>query len=454
MKNYTLLKLFAGFLLLAISCLSAEGQWKNQVGPKVTINFTELPVGLEVAERYVDKGVLLSSQQGRLISQEYLSSGRTMGLCASVSRNFLGVWLPYCADTYIGFVLPSQKMVRTFARNIEIRLSGDAGVFAYWYDDKGNIKTQKASPRSNNEMGFSIPDKTEGVLLIDENKDCDACMILTTSVSFDPLVSIDAICEEPTTDAGFSWRRLANESYSQTLYDRLDEYRNPKPNPTRPILFQYLKAGKETYYDEFAIIVKLPKDDQDFAQKIFADMRRKLDEVGLGQPATNFQNIGSFSYFEPAKIAKRPDKLPIVGDMFRVDINPGLGITGIDDGDVMMTELMESPRHSYFRYSTLTNTLSYGPHPNNGSREYGYFKTLDGLTKFYVRGVDQFRVKMFVGLGGKSSQDEFWMNFIEGIGNRIKFYKGEVIYPATKTVNESLKTVPNCHVAPKSGYGT
>ena len=346
-------------------------------------------------------------------------------------------------------------MVRTYARNIEIRMSGDSGEAAYWYDDQGNIKTQKASLRSDNKVGFSIPDKTEGILIIDEDmgkgEGCEACMIITTSVSFEPVPSTDPLCGEAATDAELSWHRLVNEAYSPELYNRLDEFR--KPGNRLKIQFQHLRAGQETYYDEFAIIVKLPDGRQDFASETFAAMRRKLDTVGLGEAAKEFMGIGTFRYFEPKRIEARSDKLPVVGDIFQVDIRPGLHLTGIDDGDVMMTELLEGPRNSRFRYSTLNNDLAggSGSHPNNGSREYGYFTTLDGWTKFYVRGVDQFKYPIYAN-SGRPHQDKFWLSFLEGIGNRVKFYNGEIIYPVKKTVNGTLTTTPKCHVPPQKGY--
>ncbi len=137
---------------------------------------------------------------------------------------------------------------------------------------------------------------------------------------------------------------------------------------------------------------------------------------------------------------------------------PSKSITSIalpENGDVMMTELVESPLHSRFRYSTLSNFLRGGNwrHPNNGSREYGYFKTWDGWTKFYVRGIDQFRKLPFATRIGRPRQDKFWLSFLEGIGNRVKFYNGKIRYPATKTIDGTLDDVPKCHVPPKNGYG-
>ena len=93
MKNHRLFKLLTGFILLAVICFSAEGQSENQSSAKVTINFTELPINADATERYVDKGVLLSSQLGKLIGQQYVSTGETMGLCARTSSQFMGVWL-------------------------------------------------------------------------------------------------------------------------------------------------------------------------------------------------------------------------------------------------------------------------------------------------------------------------------------------------------------------------
>jgi len=291
-------------------------------------------------------------------------------------------------------------------------------------------------------------------LLTSTDSDCGPCNFTVTSVSYLLSQSSDLICNRPVTDAGASWQRLANENYPQAVYDRLDEFRKPKQTPK--IGLQYLK-DQETFYDEFAIIVKLPEGEPDLVQEIFADMRRKLDTVGLGAAAATFESIGSFTYFEPKLIASRPEKLPIVGDIFQVDINPGFHLTrpGADDGDVMITDLTEYLGNSHFRYSTLTNELpgGHGSHPNNGSREYGYSQTLDGWTKFYVRGVDQFEWKRVGKFFGKEAQDKFWVAFLNGIGNRVKFHNGEVIYPALKTVDETLKTPPKCHVPPKSGYG-
>lgn len=356
------------------------------------------------------------------------------------------------ADVYIGFVSPKEKMVSNFAKDIKIKILAVGGVTAFWRDSEGDIKNIQAVVGTNNELIVSIPDETEGVALYSTDDDCVICNFSVTNISFKLSQGKDLICSDPITDAGYSWKRLANENYSKTLYDRLDEFR--KPNQPLKIRFQYLKPGRETYYDEFAIIVKFP-DDKDYSEQIFADMRRKLDTVGLGPAAARFKEIGSFTYFEPTKVSNRPDGLPTVGDIFQIDINAGFKLTGIDDGDVMMTELMESPGHSRFRYSTLTNDLpkGSGSHPNNGTREYGYFKTLDGQVKFYTRGLDQFRERLAT-VPGRKAQDEFWLKFLEGIGNRVKFYNGKIIYSPKKTVDEFLtNTTPKCHLAPQNGYG-
>lgn len=459
MKKQKPFTLFAGLILLAASCVSADGQSENQAGSKVTINFTELPIDADAAERYVDKGVLLSSRQGKLIGQQYVNTGETMGLCARTSSQFQGVWLPGCADTYIGFVSPSQKMVRTYATNIEIRMWGNGGDVAYWYDDKGNVKTQKASVRSDHKVGFSIPDKTEGVLIIDEDmaqgKGCELCNIVTTSVSFEPLRLDNSPCSEPTRDAAYSHRRLLDESYSPEIYARLEEYRT-KLTKTLPIRLQNLLRVRTTYIDEFAIVVQLPGDVHTMAQEIFRDMRRRLDKVGVGPDAVDFTDLGEFSYFEPDKIKSRPDQLPTVGDIFQVDI----ALT--DNGDVMMTALSESPAASWFRYSTLNNGLHRWSamqksgnlrHPNNGSREYGYLTTLDGRTKFYVRGVDQFDVPAAGGVG-KRIQKNFWLSLLRGIGRRVEENQGKIIYEAEQTIDDVIPVLPSCHVPIKLGYDT
>lgn len=441
------------FLTLVLGLLTINLIFAAQVGAQTTINFTEFPVFTKAGEKYVNKGVLFSSRDGSpMITKDNVITGK-IGLCAEGRRTIdAGIsefQANFCEDVYVGFVSPEQKMVSNFAQNINIKFLAVGAVTAFWIDEEGVVQNVQASLSDGNELAVSIPGKTEGVFLVSTDSDCAICNFMITSVSFVLSKNTDPICDQPITDAGYSFRRLINEDYPQEIYQRLEEFR--KPNQGLGIRLQYLKPGQKTYYDEFAIIVKLPEGERDFAQDIFTDMRRKLDTVGLGKPASDFTNIGEFTYFEPNKVANRANRLPTVGDIFQVDI------WGPDNGDVMMTELKESPGRSRFRYSTLTNNLpkGSGSHPNNGSREYGYSKTLDGWTKFYVRGIDQYRTPRLPGAEtiGIVKQNEFWLSFLEGIGNRVKFYNGGVIFPAEKTIDKTLMGLPKCHMPPQKGYG-
>lgn len=424
-----------------------------QIHGQTNISFNEFLPDTKATESYADKGVLFSSFYGTpMIKKENLITQRNM-LCAFNQRRALGMSVNFCEDLQIYFVNPKRKMVKNFASNIRIYLSSTISVTAYWRDVSGDIHKTESSFDPTNGLTIFVPAETDCIFLQSTNPDSMG-YFLVTGLTFTLSQSDDVICGRPVTDASFSFHRLINEDYPQEIYARLDEYRK-RAKPLE-IGLQYLKPDKITYIDEFAIIVKFPvNDERNIPQQIFKAMRRKLDTVGIGEAAKTFRDIGEFSFFESSRVNNRPDGIPIVGDIYHINI------FGPDDGDVMITDLFERPGASYFRYSTLNNGLSEipgsrlegsGSHPNNGSREYGYYHSINGWIKFYVRGIDQFYVSEASSYGSMK-QTQFWLSFLEGIGNLTNSYGGQVVYPATKTFEKALIELPKCHVPPRNGYG-
>lgn len=437
----------------------------------VTLNkYRTLP---NATELFLNEGLLISSFEGTPIITKDNVVTQKFGICSNAKREVttFGVTVlgNVCADVYLGFVSSRQKMIIKFAKNIKIIVIGLGGVKATWFDEGLNQKSELAKVKSDGTMEFLIPDKTEGVLLFSENQNCGLCNFMVTELSYDLISSpydiSDSICgSEYDTDASISHRKLINEDYSSEVYKKLDSFA-VKGSKELPVLIQNLtpkkitRDPKTTYIDEFAIVVKLPNDEGELIKEIFKSMRTRLDTVGIGKAAETFKSIGTFSYLEPDLIKTREKKLPTVTDIFQVDIMPS-DLRGIDNGDVMMTELVEYlPTAASFRYTTLTNNLKTPRiegnkrHPNNGSRKYGFFTTLNGWTKFYVRGIDQFDFEVPLIKGwGLLKQEEFWLSFLEGIGERVKANGGSIVFPATKTIDEKITQIPKCYKPPKAGY--
>lgn len=430
-------RIFAVFAVSLIFNLAAIAQTE----PETTVTFREFSVPTEVGQKYADKGLLFSSDDGvPLISDT--------GLCAYGARETLpglGIYKNLCLSIHIGFVSPKEKMVSNFAKNIKLTLAISGLVTAFWLDREGNLqKAQSVAAKEGHSI--SIPGETDGIFLMPTDPECTICDFTVRSMSFTLSKNNQPICGEPVTDADFSFARLIREDYSEEVYKRLEEYR--KSNKILDFHLQYLKETT-TYYDEFATIVRLPTDKRDLAKTIFADMRRKLDTVGIGKAAGTFNYIAEFKYFDEKRVKQNPGGLPTVGDIFLINI------FGPNDGNVMMTDLTEYPSAAHFRYSTLRDNRpkGSGAHPNNGSREYGYSNSLDGNTKFYVRGIDQY-FPQGGRLLGMSIQEKFWVSFLTGIADRVKAEGGRIIFPAKKTINESIIGVPKkCHTLPRKGYG-
>lgn len=440
----------ASLLLLLLLCGFHFGEAQGQ--PK-SIVFSEQKTLEDARTKYLLDGVMFSSQIGTPTVIRDPFNREQFQLCAVNQRDtgILGIKGTACEDVFISFIKVTDKAeprVKRYVKDIVIKVQAFGGVIAFWRDKEGTVHKQVQFPTLPlGEAVFNIAGETTGVELESENLECTACNFSVLGLSFFDTKGADALCS-PTTDAGLSHYRLLNEDYPQSVYDILDSYRVGR-NTILPLRFQPLDQSKPTYIDEFAIFVRMPTDKSLTAQDIFKDMRRRLDSVGIGMANWKFTNIGEFSYFDLKKILARPDKQPGVGDIFQVNI------FGPENGDVMMTDLKESPDNSYFRYSTLNNNLPKGnaAHPNNGSREYGYESALDGTVKFYVRGVDQFRLGLNAYVGGGNLQERFWTRFLEGIGARVEEAGGKVVLKTAKSVDDKINTLPPCYKSQRRGYG-
>lgn len=249
-----------------------------------------------------------------------------------------------------------------------------------------------------------------------------------------------------------SYKRLLNEGYSNDVYESLKHYNQGQPADEQVKLQSLNPKNRVTQFDEFTTTVMMPEKGLTPPQ-VFSDMRRRLDTAGTGEGLEDFKGWNTFSYYDPAAINSRADKLPRIGDIFEVNIR------GLDDGDVMMTGLVEGANESYLRYSTLTNNLpgGHGRHLLNGSREYGYTTNGDGSVTFYSRGVDQWNAG-YRGISKPSNffQERSWLSFLRSIEDRVKAKGGHVIpgKNASKTLSEDMSALPNCYKAPRSGYSS
>lgn len=109
-------------------------------------------------------------------------------------------------------------------------------------------------------------------------------------------------------------------------------------------------------------------------------------------------NINSFldqdvAHFEPYEPKYDPTSLrdqqcweseTSEGAVFSIDMKMAFGAVNIDDGSVVCS--LSEPRRWIF--STL-HTPKDGDHPVSGNREFGFYRTVEGWTMFYVRGADR-----------------------------------------------------------------
>ncbi|MEO0769351.1 MAG: hypothetical protein AAFY72_07940 [Cyanobacteria bacterium J06649_4] len=224
----------------------------------------------------------------------------------------------------------------------------------------------------------------------------------------------------------------------------------------------------DIFYDDFQTTVRMPEGLS--PQDIFQDMRRGLDTVGRGTPCNDFRSTATFEHWRSvdgsngygqtagSEICNAPSEgqfsnSPVagLGDIYSINIK------GPDNGNVIVAEIHESNEASRIRYATLDAGHGRGRrnnHPNRGSREYGFEANPDGSTTFYSRGVDQWRnpiAQAGNSIFSPTPQQQFWLDFLDGIGERVKLAGGSVISEAdfSEFVGQGL---PNCFKS--GGYPT
>ena len=269
-----------------------------------------------------------------------------------------------------------------------------------------------------------------------------------------------------------SHKRLLDQNYSEVVRQSLAK------NEVQP---QGLIAGdlETIYYDEFKIIVEMPSSLS--PEQIFRDMRRGLDATGRGNGCMKFRKLANFKLWRRANGEKgygitaedsicnnydhkEFNEIANLGDIYSIDI------FGLDNGNVIVSDLYQSPNQSYFRYTTLY-AKSFNPfnerrghHPNRGAREYGFKRYSDGSIVFYVRGADQwegliaeggnylpFILALFENLFREgehelvTAQQKFWLSFLRGIGERVEKMGGSVLQEA-RLIEYEEDGLPECFI--------
>ena len=167
--------------------------------------------------------------------------------------------------------------------------------------------------------------------------------------------------------------------------------------------FQPLAAGSGNYiFDEYSVIIsKMPSgvSPSDFLLEFAKDLNATVKNG-------TFNNTNTFT--------KRTKTAPKIGDIY--DIN----IFGPDNGSIVLVALSPgfgvSSRDSWFDIQTV-DCDKYGPHPENGAREFG-FENVSGGVKFYTRGVSR-PGSDAVRAVGASLQVTGWTSMMQGISDSI-----------------------------------
>jgi hypothetical protein len=447
--------LTCSFSLIILSTLSVFGQ------QQIDLDLKSVQTGTNATKLFSSQGVLISAPKGEVIVGRDLDG--STNLCAKVvyemSAPFGPVAVNRCEDFNITLVNPTRPTLPNFVSNLKISI---AAVGRVKITTLGRTRTPATTvyatvPGSNIVALIKYPVSEIRVALDRGCGDCELCSLTLAGLStlkpvpgeteqtIHQIEDVPAATCAASTTKSQSHNRLSNEDYPQEVYRAIDKYRGGSGDPSI-LHLQSLDPCGETFMDEFITAVRMaarlkPAD-------IFKDMRRGLDTVGNSDSAERFKGLGTFSYFDKKAVNARPGGLPGIGDILQVDIE------GPDNGDVMITGLFESPINSYFRYSTLTNGLpgGGGTHPNNGSREYGFETLSNGDVRFYVRGVDQF-VSGVGGFIGEGEQTAFWINFLQGVADRVEEAGGKIITPPAKTDNVKYNGLPPCYKPSRLNYG-
>jgi hypothetical protein len=116
----------------------------------------------------------------------------------------------------------------------------------------------------------------------------------------------------------------------------------------------------------------------------------------------------------------RTSGVPVVGGIVDIDIQ------GPDNGSVIVGEIGAT----YFIFQTI-DSGTYGSHPENGSREFGFERNGNQIT-FYTRGVSR-SGNFLVGWVGAGAQQKGWTALLRGIPvkstSRIAASLAETVVP-------------------------
>jgi hypothetical protein len=149
-------------------------------------------------------------------------------------------------------------------------------------------------------------------------------------------------------------------------------------------------------YDEYSILVDaMPADTtpESFLVEMATDLNGTVNDRG-------FNVINKF-------VRKQVGK-PTVGEVIHIDI------LGPDNGSVILAEL----KSDYFIFMTV-ETEQDGTHPEYGSREFGFEKLADGVTRFYTRGCSR-TANALMSLAGAAPQTTGWTRLARGLSDTLQ----------------------------------
>jgi Subtilase family/Domain of unknown function (DUF4114) len=154
-------------------------------------------------------------------------------------------------------------------------------------------------------------------------------------------------------------------------------------------------------YDEYSIVIdKMPPKitPESFLFKILKDINGTIN-------SKVFDEINKFT-------RKNSSGSPHIGDIYDIDI------WGPIDGSVMLTQLTSSS----FTFSTIKTSIV--PHPESGSREFGFERNKDGSVTFYTRGASK---PSIIGADwiGAPLQKKSWTNLMIGIKDEVNRQGGQ-----------------------------
>ncbi|MCK1485082.1 phosphatase PAP2 family protein [Bradyrhizobium sp. 193] len=186
---------------------------------------------------------------------------------------------------------------------------------------------------------------------------------------------------------------------------------------------QNIDDGRGDYvFDEYRVRVdQMPPGvtPEDFLREMLNDLNGTINDP-------EFDVINEF--------ARRQTGDPTLGEFIDIDI------LGPDDGSVVLSQIADD--HFVFATVDLGLFSQTGTHPENGAREFGFVRNLDGSVDFYTRGASRPN-NILADIFGDLPQEVGWESLMRGISNEITKRGGRSSPGSIESWREDVSNEPD-----------